>query len=404
MLDKHSTSASEVRVDGSVAAPTQDTVVAVAATELADPMEIESKPAPAPFTAQPQLSGPLHRHPLLEQPKYMFVDLRTNMGGRYLLRVRDTDTIERIKVKIAARLDIPVRQQQLLYNGVELHDYLTVPECGIMESSTITLIPKLSSGPIRVSGEKKTEDDTVVVDSVAAHLSDPAIQQAVARGEHVSFVTRIGGRYMMVRLNHSKMEQPCQCECGATVDMDECNCMATDKLSASSTDSKGQQASPFSSTESSEGTKMQQENASMRSRIAEIRARLQERSRSTQVSSSSSSTAVAAISTKPAPEAAPVTLTTAQLASAMPLTIIAPTSPSSTLPKSSVDNSFAVDLTPSSPANLKTKSLKRSRCHICPAKLGLVHFPCKCGNTYCCAHRQTAAHNCTFVYKNSAPF
>ena len=354
------------------------------------------------------VAAPLHsRHIVLEQapaprpqqdqPNYMFVDLRTNMGNRYLLRVRDTDTIERIKVKICARLDIPVRQQQLLMNGVELYNHQTVPECGITDSTTLMLVPKLSSGPLRLQVDEQSGDEMVVVESVAAHLTDPKVRNAVANGQPLSFVALIGGRYMMVRLNktpqdnsnnntaslsaasspavHPARVQRCTCSC------------AHPAASPAARASPSPSPAPEQQVHDDATERIMRENVRTRERIAEIRARLQhKKSSSSRASSAAAAAAPSAAASQP--EASPLSAAPASSS---------PSSPASPTSSTSMD----VDV-PSSPVGSPGKAARqsrRSRCANCPAKLGLVQYPCKCGNLYCSAHKQPYEHNCTFDYR-----
>lgn len=41
----------------------------------------------------------------------------------------------------------------------------------------------------------------------------------------------------------------------------------------------------------------------------------------------------------------------------------------------------------------------KNRCTVCRSKIGLMGFDCKCGNTYCCAHRFPDTHECKFDHK-----
>ncbi|CAM0905444.1 unnamed protein product [Alopecurus aequalis] len=43
----------------------------------------------------------------------------------------------------------------------------------------------------------------------------------------------------------------------------------------------------------------------------------------------------------------------------------------------------------------------KSRCEACRKKVGLLGFACRCGGTYCGAHRHADAHACGFDYKAS---
>jgi AN1-type zinc finger protein 5/6 len=40
----------------------------------------------------------------------------------------------------------------------------------------------------------------------------------------------------------------------------------------------------------------------------------------------------------------------------------------------------------------------KPRCFTCKKKLGLLGFNCRCGGTYCSAHRADVEHKCTFDY------
>ncbi|KAI4963063.1 hypothetical protein ZWY2020_019780 [Hordeum vulgare] len=42
---------------------------------------------------------------------------------------------------------------------------------------------------------------------------------------------------------------------------------------------------------------------------------------------------------------------------------------------------------------------KKTRCSACQRKVGLLGFACRCGATYCGAHRHADAHDCFFDYK-----
>ncbi|KAI5011961.1 hypothetical protein ZWY2020_024095 [Hordeum vulgare] len=47
----------------------------------------------------------------------------------------------------------------------------------------------------------------------------------------------------------------------------------------------------------------------------------------------------------------------------------------------------------------KTKTSTKKRCSTCQKKVGLMGFVCRCGATYCGAHRHADAHTCFFDYK-----
>jgi hypothetical protein len=328
------------------------------------------------ITPHVTVSSHQHVHPLLDNPKYMFINLRTSTGGRFLLRARETDTVERLKVKIAARLNISVKQQCLLRNGEELKDHMVVSECGLNETASLMLTVRLLSGPLLQStapaAVSTMEPAAAVVESVAAHLSNPNVQQAIARGEEISFVTRMQGRYMMVRMNN---KGPSQCACG------ECNTSPQQDQEAPPSTTAADEHSERDATIKS--LKNQHDNARLRDRISEIRARLQERSKTRQQPQHESPAA----STEPGSTMADA-LTASRMSSA-----------------SSVASSDAADGTSNKSSDFagKTRATKRSRrCQACPAKLGLVNFACKCGLVFCTSHRQPSAHECSFDYQSSS--
>ena len=47
----------------------------------------------------------------------------------------------------------------------------------------------------------------------------------------------------------------------------------------------------------------------------------------------------------------------------------------------------------------QTPEETKNRCVACRKKLGLMGFTCRCGGTYCGAHRHDGAHECWFDYK-----
>ncbi|XP_067301011.1 AN1-type zinc finger protein 6 isoform X2 [Pseudorasbora parva] len=45
---------------------------------------------------------------------------------------------------------------------------------------------------------------------------------------------------------------------------------------------------------------------------------------------------------------------------------------------------------------------KKNRCFTCRKKVGLTGFDCRCGQLFCCIHRYSDVHNCSFDYKADA--
>ncbi|XP_038973397.1 zinc finger A20 and AN1 domain-containing stress-associated protein 9-like [Phoenix dactylifera] len=42
-----------------------------------------------------------------------------------------------------------------------------------------------------------------------------------------------------------------------------------------------------------------------------------------------------------------------------------------------------------------------NRCLLCRKKIGLTGFKCRCGGTFCSAHRYSETHECSFDYKSA---
>merc|ERR1712098_455501 len=67
------------------------------------------------------------------------------------LNVEASDTIQNVKAKIEAKMGPRRGHQVLFFNGEELKDRMTFPDCGIKEGSTVILIlpklPKLNINP-----------------------------------------------------------------------------------------------------------------------------------------------------------------------------------------------------------------------------------------------------------------
>jgi len=60
--------------------------------------------------------------------------------------------------------------------------------------------------------------------------------------------------------------------------------------------------------------------------------------------------------------------------------------------------------TPTSPSNETTTNgsttqVDSTRCFICPRKVGLLGFRCRCNYIFCSRHRHADQHNCSFDYK-----
>lgn len=53
------------------------------------------------------------------------------------------------------------------------------------------------------------------------------------------------------------------------------------------------------------------------------------------------------------------------------------------------------------PTSGEPKSKATNRCEACNRKVGLTGFNCKCGSTFCGAHRYPESHRCEFNFKKS---
>lgn len=131
--------------------------------------------------------------------KYMYVTLSTPMGSTYRLRIRPTDRLERIKIKVFAKTEIPLGQQQLIFNSKEMTgQFITATQFGLTDGSVIHLIPKLQSGPLqhRASAHLTSDSrkESQMLDTLATHCASSDIQQDIADGKLVQIVTRVSGR------------------------------------------------------------------------------------------------------------------------------------------------------------------------------------------------------------------
>ncbi|CAH8375763.1 unnamed protein product [Eruca vesicaria subsp. sativa] len=61
-----------------------------------------------------------------------------------------------------------------------------------------------------------------------------------------------------------------------------------------------------------------------------------------------------------------------------------------------------VTVTPPPQKTTEEKELKRpNRCTTCRKRVGLTGFKCRCGTTFCGAHRYPEVHGCTFDFKSA---
>eukprot|EP01134_Creolimax_fragrantissima_P003909 CFRG3909T1 len=90
--------------------------------------------------------GPKHSS-ARKSRKRKVVKIKTVMGEVIDLKVRDSDTVQAVKERLAAIIDMPVHLQSFVYNGAELKDNrVRMDHLGISDGSSLTLVPSLQSG------------------------------------------------------------------------------------------------------------------------------------------------------------------------------------------------------------------------------------------------------------------
>lgn len=290
--------------------------------------------------------------------KYMYIHLQTPMGTCYRLRLRDGDTLLRIKVKVHAKTEIPITQQHLLLGNAEMKDDArTAKEYGLSEGSTITLVPRLHTGPIHSTAPPAlppTTKDAQIMDALALHMASDEMQQLLADGKPMHLVVHVNGKYVVVRLNNNSKAFPDAEGADMSVGVDADECAAADD---GDDESRALEEEQGEKARQEENERMATTVSAVRERLAAMRAARGQRS--------------ATVASLPAP--AP-----AAEATGMALHGIIK-SPSNSLGG--------------------TRQRTSQRCGMCSVKLGMVSYPCKCANFYCSAHRPAHLHTCTFDYR-----
>lgn len=74
--------------------------------------------------------------------------VQTLTGNEIEVSVRETDTISYLKYRIKKYEGIPVSQQHILYNQVELKDATVLKDIPLCRGSRLTLVLGMRGGPI----------------------------------------------------------------------------------------------------------------------------------------------------------------------------------------------------------------------------------------------------------------
>lgn len=282
------------------------------------------------------------------------------------IRVRETDTVDRIKMKIFGKTNVPVAAQQLLFAGAELSSTCTSPakELGLYDGATLTLVPRLSSGPLRAKTPDVAPQPAItqqaIMEAIAARVPLAQLRQRLAaHGQPLQIVVKINGHVVVVRLNAAPPEDGNTAGFVAAVDT-----AATQEQG--SVDAQGDNVGE---------TEVEKEEAKTHAKVSDILSRLQQQKASRRARNPHHVTStVAAAGGKPS--------SARSLASHHRAPVV-----------KSVNGGMGSRL----PGEEEATGKKRPRCATCAAKVPLVHYPCKCGSTYCSQHR--LAHTCSFDYR-----
>lgn len=84
-----------------------------------------------------------------------FTITSVTLTGRQLkLNIRPLDTVLDIKKEIYKQDGLPLDQQQIVFNGVRLHDDKMIYDCGIEENARIHLILRLRGGMFHATSSR----------------------------------------------------------------------------------------------------------------------------------------------------------------------------------------------------------------------------------------------------------
>nr|XP_020665319.1 AN1-type zinc finger protein 4 isoform X2 [Pogona vitticeps] len=111
--------------------------------------------------------GPCHCKLTFHETMELFIETLT--GTYFELRVSPFETVISVKIKIQRLEGIPVSQQHLIWNNMELEDDYCLIDYGISEGCTLKLILAMRGGPIntkKVSMEDPVRDITEYMDPI----------------------------------------------------------------------------------------------------------------------------------------------------------------------------------------------------------------------------------------------
>merc|ERR1719186_2438904 len=80
----------------------------------------------------------------LELRRGMQIYVKTNTGKTIILRVKPSNSIEKVKDKIQVKQGIPIRQQRLIFAGQQLEDGRTLSDYNIQRGTSIHLALRLA--------------------------------------------------------------------------------------------------------------------------------------------------------------------------------------------------------------------------------------------------------------------
>eukprot|EP00123_Amoebidium_parasiticum_P009008 comp19152_c0_seq1/m.21829 comp19152_c0_seq1/g.21829 ORF comp19152_c0_seq1/g.21829 comp19152_c0_seq1/m.21829 type:complete len:431 (-) comp19152_c0_seq1:295-1587(-) len=300
----------------------------------------------------------------IKRSKRFRVYVRNSLGTVHEVKVRETDSVRRVKEKISMATDMLPQLIHLLFNGTELNDErATMGQIGVVEGNTLTVMPKLQSGQMEmVEGMPFNEES--LYEKIMSQLSDKQMEELSSGtlNKPLSFVTTIGGKRVLVRL------KPAQ----------EANGSTSGPAVGTSSSTPHPDLEPWTrGATTSTGVRRdaqwrkekQVEHQNMRSKMDIVRDRLREaKANSALAPNEKVDSEVVGKSENVKAHEEKVNVTAS-----------------------------ANGCSGSKVATAEPVVVKKNRCGSCNAKLGPITFPCRCTGVYCSTHRHD--HQCSFDYK-----